>query len=72
MPLCAALDAVWTLQTFMPDGKMPRPEQMVRVREALYHKMKGLSAFTKGNIVKDNFKGYSLDPFSRYKSWSQA
>lgn len=56
----------------MPDGKMPRPEQMVRVREALYHKMKGLSAFTKGNIVKDNFKGYSLDPFSRYKSWSQA
>lgn len=35
-----ALDAVWTLQSFMPAGHIPRKEQMVTVREALYHKMK--------------------------------
>lgn len=38
----------------------------------MFHCYQGLSAFTKGNIVKDNFKGYNLDPFSRYKSWSRA
>ena len=30
---------------------------MVKARETLFHLMKGLSAFTKGNIVHENFKG---------------
>lgn len=64
-----AYDAIWVLQRFFASGHTAAPESMRQAREDLFAIIKSLSAFTKSNIVVENYKGYALDPATRYKSW---
>eukprot|EP00050_Salpingoeca_kvevrii_P020863 m.103418 g.103418 ORF g.103418 m.103418 type:complete len:191 (+) comp9055_c1_seq3:1837-2409(+) len=62
-----ALDTVYVIQKCMPSGEIDDEKAMIALRETLYAKMKGLSAFTKTNIVHDNYRAYGLHPQTRYK-----
>lgn len=46
---------VWCIQRYFNNAKCDAVE-MKTTREELFARMKGLSAFTKGNIVQDDYK----------------
>lgn len=63
------LDAVWSLQEFCNDNKERiNTEELREVRERLFNKVLGLSAFTKKSVLKEKIKNYEIDPKTRYKS----
>ena len=64
-----AFDAVWSIQKHFSAGRCGNVPQMIAAREELFALMKSLSAFTKLNILQDNYKGYTIDPATRYKQW---
>ena len=53
----SALDAIWILQAFFPNGATDHGDDMIATREELFAILKGLSAFTKANIVQAKFRG---------------
>ena len=52
-----AFDAMYVVQHYFSTGHTRHVDEMIKARHVLFEKMKGLSAFTKSNIVNSNFKG---------------
>eukprot|EP00049_Salpingoeca_infusionum_P004427 m.79151 g.79151 ORF g.79151 m.79151 type:complete len:1531 (-) comp12559_c2_seq1:1806-6398(-) len=65
-----ALDAIFAVQLFFSSGHTEEPRVMESLRDHLFGLMKGLSAFTKSNVVHSKFRDYDIDPQTRYKQWN--
>ena len=50
-------EKIWTVQKFFASGHTNAVEAMIKSREELFTIIKSLSAFTKSNIVVENYKG---------------
>eukprot|EP00730_Choanoeca_flexa_P014109 TRINITY_DN6044_c0_g1_i1.p1 TRINITY_DN6044_c0_g1~~TRINITY_DN6044_c0_g1_i1.p1 ORF type:complete len:1423 (+),score=361.94 TRINITY_DN6044_c0_g1_i1:32-4270(+) len=68
----SALDAMWVLQRYFSTGGCEDARDIEAARDNLFGILKGLSAFTKGNIVHAKFKDYDLHPSSRYKVFKES
>ncbi|EDQ88761.1 uncharacterized protein MONBRDRAFT_26045 [Monosiga brevicollis MX1] len=66
----SALDAIWVIQEYFASGHSQDTEALISARDDLFAILKGLSAFTKANIVAPNVRAYDLQPETRYKVWA--
>ena len=51
------------MQKYFASGRCDEVKKFVSAREELFALMKSLSAFTKGNILHDNYKGMAACRF---------
>mmetsp|Transcript_107240 Transcript_107240/g.201869 ORF Transcript_107240/g.201869 Transcript_107240/m.201869 type:complete len:106 (-) Transcript_107240:8-325(-) len=60
-----ALDACWTMQDLKScDGDV---KELIERQKKTFGALRQLSAFTRGNLLVENAKGFTLDPATRYK-----
>jgi len=67
----SVLDAAYTVQEYFSEGSITKSnaKQILKTRDKLFSMMRVLSAHTKKDVLREEFRSYSLMPNSRYLKW---
>lgn len=67
----SALDASYTIQEYFNTGHITKEasKKMLKSKEKLFNLMKVLSGHTKKEVLREDFRSYTLHPNSRYLKW---
>jgi hypothetical protein len=67
----SALDAAYTVQEYFSTGEVSKEgtKKMLKSKDKLFGLMRVLSGHTKKDVLREDFRSYTLLPNSRYLKW---